>query len=71
MPQIHLDQADAIELGELLTFLTDWHATDHQALQASLARYVGHPAYGLAELTQDLHRFAFLLGNTNGQALFS
>jgi len=71
MPQTHLDQADAIELGELLTFLTDWHAADPDTLQASLARHLGTTGYDLAELTQDLHRFAFLLASTDGQPLFS
>jgi hypothetical protein len=71
MPQIRLDQADATELGQLLTFLADWHTADRAALQASLTRYLATTGYDLDQLDQDLHRFAFLLGATNGEPLFS
>jgi hypothetical protein len=71
MPQIKLDHADATELAELLTFLTGWLTTDPDTLQTSLTHYVGHPAYGLNQLGQDLHRFAFLLGGNDGEPLFS
>ena len=37
---------------------------------ASLAQFVGHPAYGLGELRGDLERFVFLLGGTDGKQLF-
>ncbi len=40
------------------------------ALDASLAAYVGHPAYNIDALCADLHRFAFLLGETDGEELF-
>ena len=36
----------------------------------SLAQFVGHPAYGLAQLGGDLERFVFLLGGSDGEALF-
>jgi hypothetical protein len=36
----------------------------------SLTRFVGHPAYGLAQLRDDLQRFVFLLGGSDGKALF-
>jgi hypothetical protein len=71
MPQTRLDQADAIELAELMTFLAGWLAADPDTLDASLTRYVGHPAYGLGQLNQDLHRFAFLLGGNDGEPRFS
>ena len=71
MPQIKIDQADAVELAELLTFLTDWHAADPGTLQASLTRHLGTTGYGLTQLAQDLHRFTFLLGGTHGEPLFS
>ena len=71
MPQTRLDQADALELAELLAFLTDWLNTDPDTLGASLPRYVARPAYGLNQLGQDLHRFAFLLGGNDGEPLFS
>jgi hypothetical protein len=71
MPQINLDQADAVELAELLTFLTDWHTTDPATLEASLTRHLDTTGYGLNQLTHDLQRFAFLLGGTDGEPLFS
>ena len=36
----------------------------------SLAQFVGHPAYGLTQLRGDLERFVFLLGGSDGEALF-
>ena len=39
-------------------------------LGASLAEFVGHRAYGTAQLRQDLNRFTFLLGGDDGEALF-
>jgi hypothetical protein len=39
-------------------------------LAASLEEFVGHPAYGIAQLRQDLERFVFLLGGSDGEALF-
>ncbi len=39
-------------------------------LDASLGDYVGHPAYGTAQLRQDLDRFTFLLGGDDGESLF-
>lgn len=71
MPQIRLDHADALELAELLTFLTDWHTADPDTLNTSLTHYVGHPAYDRNQVAQDLHRFTFLLGGNNGEPLFS
>jgi hypothetical protein len=31
---------------------------------------VGHPAYNVGELRQDLDRFTFLLGGDDGESLF-
>jgi hypothetical protein len=71
MPQIRLDAGDAAELAEMLTFLADWlSGSQKQALAASFAAYVGHPAYTTGTLCADLHRFAFLLGETDGEELF-
>ena len=71
MPQIRLDLADAAELAEMLTFLADWLAGSHKpVLEQSLAAFVGHPAYTTEILRADLHRFAFLLGATDGEELF-
>jgi hypothetical protein len=62
---------DAVELGELLTFLSDWLAGNDQAqLSASLHRFVGTDGYDLNELRTDLARFGFLLGTDDGTELF-
>jgi hypothetical protein len=49
-----------------------WQATarDPDLLGASLETFVGHPAYGTAQLRQDLNRFIFLLGGDDGESLF-
>jgi len=39
-------------------------------LGASLAEFVGRPAYGLGELHGDLERFVFLLGGSDGEQFF-
>jgi len=70
MPSISLDTTDAMELAELLQFLAIWIASDPGRLKSSLLAYVGHPAYGTAHLRQDLHRFTFLLGGSDGGPLF-
>jgi hypothetical protein len=48
-----LDVVDAAELAELLQFLSQWLARDPARLGDSLAQFVGHPAYGLAQLRDD------------------
>jgi hypothetical protein len=71
MPQITLDLADAAELAEMLTFLASWlSGSQKQALHDSFAAFVGHPAYNTGTLCADLHRFAFLLGTSDGEELF-
>ena len=71
MPQIRLDLGDATELAEMLTFLTNWlSGSQKQALAQSFAAFVGHPAYTTDNLCADLHRFAFLLGASDGEELF-
>ena len=70
-PQVHLDLADAAELGEMLTFISQWPGgTDHAQLGASFGRFIGTPGYDLAELRTDLARFTFLLGHDDGEQLF-
>ena len=72
MPQITLDLSDAAELAETLTFLASWlSGSQKQTLADSFATFVGHPAYNTNALCADLHRFAFLLGETDGEELFS
>jgi hypothetical protein len=62
---------DAMELGQLLQFLDDWLATDHGAVNESLTRFVGCDAYDVQSLRRDLARFTFLLGESDGEGLFS
>ena len=54
----------------MLQFLSQWLARAPDRLSASLAQFAGHPAYGLAQLRQDLERFAFLLGGSDGEQPF-
>jgi hypothetical protein len=71
MPQITLDAGDAAELAETLTFLASWlTGSQKQILADSFAAFVGHPAYDTSSLCADLHRFAFLLGASDGEELF-
>ena len=71
MPQITLDMGDAAELAEMLTSLAGWlSGRQKPALEESLATFVGHPAYNTDALRADLHRFAFLLGASDGEELF-
>ena len=70
MPEVRLDVTDAAELAEILQFLSQWLTRDPARLGASLEQFVGHPAYGTAQLRQDLDRFVFLLGGDDGEALF-
>jgi hypothetical protein len=69
MPDVRLDAPDAAELAGLLQFLSAWLARDPDGLGASLQEFAGHPAYGTAQLRQDLDRFAFLLGGDDGESL--
>ena len=70
MPEMKLDVVDAAELAELLQFLSQWLARDPARLSASLEQFAGHPAYGTAQLRQDLDRFTVLLGGDDGESLF-
>jgi hypothetical protein len=65
-----LDPADTAELTETLQFIAGWLSSDPSRLTASLLDYVGHPAYGPEQLRQDLDRFTFLLGGSDGEELF-
>jgi hypothetical protein len=67
---VNLSPDDAMELGQLLQFLDDWLATDREQLGASLARFIGSDGYGPGTLRNDLARFMFLLGVTDGEGLF-
>lgn len=69
MPSTSPGSADAAELAEMLTFISEWLAHDPR-LESSLTSFAGHPAYGISQLRDDLHRFAFLLGGNDGEPLF-
>jgi hypothetical protein len=72
VPDVRLAAIDAAELAEMLTFLAEWlSGSQKQALADSFAAFVGHPAYDTGALCTDLHRFAFLLGASDGEELFS
>jgi hypothetical protein len=58
-----LDTADAAELAAMLSF--------PGRLGPSLRAFAGHPAYGIHQLRHDIDRFAFLLGGSDGEELFS
>jgi len=68
---VNLTLDDAMELGQLLQFLDDWLATDREQLGTTLARFIGIDGYGLEALRDDLARFMFLLGETDGEGLFT
>jgi len=70
MPQLKLDINDAGELAEMLTFLREWLTTEPR-LPALLAERIGHPAYGIPQLRDDLDRFIFLLGGSDGEHLIT
>jgi hypothetical protein len=70
MPEMKLDVTDAAELAEMLHFLSQWLGRDPARLGPSLEEFVGHPAYGIAQLRGDLERFVFLLGGSDGEPLF-
>ena len=71
MPAITLDLADAAELAETLTLLTQWlSGNQEQTLAESFAAFIGHPAYNTGTLCADLRRFVFLLGASDGEELF-
>ena len=65
-----LAPADAAELAEMLQFLSDWLSRDHDHLEPSLDSFVSSPAYGTRQLRDDLARFIFLLGGSDGEPLF-
>lgn len=69
----NLDMPDAVELAALLEFIADWVNADRACLAPSLARFIGPLAdgYTTQEMVDDLNRFRFLLGMTDGEGLFT
>jgi hypothetical protein len=70
MSGVNLALDDAVELTELLQFIDNWLANDHDQLNASLHRYVGNPSYDITRLRAALARFNFLLGGDTDGDLF-
>jgi hypothetical protein len=68
MPEMKLDVTDAAELAEILRFLSQWLDSHPARVGPSLEEFVGHPAYGLTQLRQDLERLVFLLGGQRRRA---
>jgi hypothetical protein len=65
-PFLGLDTGEAVELGELLAFFSDWLASHPNRLDASLYEFVGVPDYAgpactLDELRAEADRFACML----------
>ncbi|RJQ87276.1 hypothetical protein D5S19_09790 [Amycolatopsis panacis] len=69
MPAVNVDAGDTAELAELLRFLHDWLAADHDHVHPSLRRFIDSPVYDIGQLRTDLARFTFLLGHDNGETL--
>ena len=70
MPDVRLDAVDAAGLAGLLQFLSQWLARDPGRLGALPEEFAGHPACSVGKLRQDLDRFVFLLGGSDGEPLF-
>lgn len=70
-PQVRLEQIDATELADALTFIGQWlTGPDQEQLAVSFRRFVGTDNYDLDGLRADLARFTFLLGHDDGEQLF-
>jgi hypothetical protein len=52
-----------------MQFLSEWLARDPVRLGVSLQEFTGHPAYRTGQLREDLERFVFLLGGSDGEPL--
>lgn len=69
-----LGAGEAVELGELLAFVSDWLSGDPNRLDASLSEFVGVPDYlgpvcTVEELRADVDRFARMLLGYAGEEL--
>ena len=71
MPQVHIEAADAAELADALTLISQWLGGDDRArLAASFRRFIGAEGYDLTAMRTDLARFTFLLCHVDGEQLF-
>lgn len=69
MPETTIRTDHAAELAEILQFIADWIAADHEHLETSFAAFIDSRGYDITELQADLNRYSFLLGGNDGQAL--
>ena len=76
--QVTLDMGDAMELEQLLGLIAGWMKADRGYLAPSLARYLGTDylsfevkGTGPKSLAEDLSRFRFLPGATDGEGVFT
>lgn len=67
MPLVSMDAGDAVELRELLEFVSEWLDRGGDGLTGSFDRFVGTDGYGVDGLRRDLSRFALLLGSSDQQ----
>src|SRR5215471_2393539 len=59
------------EGGTMRSRMASWLTGSQKRILAdSFAAFVGHPAYNTGTLCADLHRFAFLLGASDGEEFF-
>lgn len=60
---VSLPPEDVVELAEMLTFIAEWFADQHDDLAAPLRRHT-FGLFSVDELTSDLQRFADRLTRT-------
>jgi hypothetical protein len=53
----------------MLQFFTGWLTHDPGRLGASLEEFASNPAYGITQSRDDLERFTFLSGGSDGESL--
>jgi hypothetical protein len=70
VPEIKLDAVDAAEFAEMPAIPQPVAGPRPWPPGPSLAEFVGHPAYGISQLRNDLERCVFLLGGSDGEPLF-
>jgi hypothetical protein len=58
LPFVRIDQADAVELVEILEFVESWLARAAPAVGIDFERFIGSDGYPLTELRTDLIAWA-------------
>jgi hypothetical protein len=70
-PEMSLDLTDAMELGQMLTFIRQWiTGPTRRQLAASLHRLMRVHGYDLTRLSSGPGPFALLLGGDDSEQLF-